>query len=127
MKEIYKHRPYNPLKTSPRKLLKEQFSWKIAVQLPTLKSLVICKMSIIDERFHTFSDSLNHFLKNLEVTQNSSTDLLKENVECLKKKLNSKDKLIRSLIDTKTAILDTIGKSKRNAGKRHSQIEPSRF
>ena len=84
-------------------------------------------MSVIDERFHTFSDSLNHFLKILEVTQNSSTDLLKENVECLKKKLNSKDKLIRSLIDTETAILDTIGKSKRNAGKRHLQIEPTRF
>ena len=78
-------------------------------------------------KLNTFSDSLNHFLKNLEVTQNSSTDLLKENVECLKKKLNSKDKLIKSLIDTKTAILDTIGKSKRNAGKRHWKIEPSRF
>ena len=45
-------------------------------------------------------DTLNHILKNLEVSQNSNINLLKENVEYLKKELTSKDKLIRSLIDT---------------------------
>ena len=41
----------------------------------------------------------NHWdvLKNLEVSQNSNSDLLKENVEYLKKELNSKDELIKSL------------------------------
>ena len=64
-------------------------------------------------------------MKNLEVSQNSNTDLLKENVEYLKKELNSKDELIKSLFDTQTAILDTIEKSKRNEEKGHFQVEPS--
>ena len=46
-------------------------------------------------------------------------------MEYLKKELNSKDELIKSLTDTQTAILDTIGKSKRNEEKGHLQVEPS--
>ena len=44
----------------PTETVKEQFNWKIAAQLSTLKSLVICKISIIGERLITFLDSLNH-------------------------------------------------------------------
>ena len=65
-------------------------------------------------RLNTFSEILNHVLKKLEVSQNSNTDLLKQNVEYLKKELNSKDELIKSIVDTQTAILEAIGKSKRN-------------
>ena len=43
----------------------------------------------------------------------------------MKKELNSKDELIKSLIDTQTAILATIEKSKRNEEKGHLQVEPS--
>ena len=71
-----------------------------------------CEISIIDKRLNTLTDVLNHVPKNLEVSQNSNTDLLKQNVEYLKKELNSKDGLIKSLVDTQTAILETIGKSK---------------
>ena len=46
-------------------------------------------------------------------------------MEHLKKELNSKDELIKSLINTQTAVLDTIGKSKRNEEKGHLQVEPS--
>ena len=80
---------------------------------------------IITEILNTFADTLNHVLKNLEVSQYGNTDLLKENIEYLKKELNSKDKLIKPLIDTQTAIVDTIGKSKRNIEKRHLQVGPS--
>ena len=61
--------------------------------------------------------SLNQVLNNLATIRNSNNDLLKENVEYLKKQLNSKDELIKFLIDTQTAILDVIGKSKRNKKK----------
>ena len=94
-------------------------------QLSALKTLVNCKISIIDKRLNTFSDTLNHVFKNLEVSQNSNTNLFKENVEYLKKELNAKDELIKSLVDTQTAILETIGKSKRNEEKRHLQVETS--
>ena len=80
---------------------------------------------MIDKRLNTFSDTLNHALKNLEVSQSSNTDLLIENVEYLKKELNSKDELIKFLVDIQTAILETIGKSKRNEEKRHLQVETS--
>ena len=43
----------------------------------------------------------------------------------MKKDLNSKYELIKSLTDTHTAILDTTGKSKRNEEKGHLQVEPS--
>ena len=103
----------------------EQLISKIEAQLLALKNLVNCEILIIDKRLNTFSDTLNHVFKDLEVSQNSNTDLLKENVEYLKKELNSKDQLLKSLIDTQTAILDTIGKSKRDKGKGYLQVEPS--
>ena len=78
----------------------EQLIWKIEAHLSALKSLTNCEISIIDKRLNTFSDTLNHVLKNLEVSQSSNTDLLKDNVEYLKKELNSKYELIKSLIDT---------------------------
>ena len=96
----------------------EQLIWKIEAQLSALKSLVNCEISIIDKRLNTFSDTLNHVFKNLEVSQNSNTNLLKENVEYLKKELNSKDELIKSLVDTQTTILQAIGKSKKDEEKR---------
>ena len=87
----------------PTETVNEQLIWKIEAQLSTLKILVNCEVSIIRKRHNTFSDSLNH----------------------LKKELNSKDELTKSLTDTQTAILDTIGKSKRNKEKGHLQVEPS--
>ena len=87
------------------------------MQQSALKSIVNYKISRTDKRLNTFSETLNHVLKNLEISQSSNTGLLQENVEYLKKELNSKDELIKSLIDTQTAILDTIGKSKRNEQK----------
>ena len=72
---------------------------------------------------NTFSDTLSHILKSF--SQNSNTNLLKENVEYLMKEMNSKDELIKSVVDTQTAIIETIGRSKRNAEKRHLQVETS--
>ena len=59
----------------------EQVIWKIEAHPSALKSLVNCEISVyIDKRPNTFSDTLNHVLKNFEIIQNSNTDLLKENV-----------------------------------------------
>ena len=75
--------------------------------ISTLKA-VNCEISVIDKkRLTTFSDALKHVLKTLEVSQNSNTDLLKESIEYLKKELNSKDELIKSLVDTQSDF-DTI-------------------
>ena len=109
----------------PTETVNKELIWKIEAQLSALKSLVNCEISIIDKRLNTFSDTLNHVLKNLKVSQSSDIDLLKTNVEYLKKEPNSKDELIKSLIDIQTAILDTIGKSKRNEEKDHLKVEPS--
>ena len=79
----------------------------------------------IDKKLNSFSDSLNHALKTLEVSQNGNTDLLKENAKYLKKERNSKGEIIKLLIDTLTTILYTVGKSKINKDKGHFQVEPS--
>ena len=59
--------------------------WKIEAQLSAFKSLVNCEFSIIDKRHNTFLQTLKHVLKNLEISQSSSIDSLKENVKYLKK------------------------------------------
>ena len=43
----------------------------------------------------------------------------------MKKELNTKNELIKSLIDTQTAILDTIGESKWSEEKGYLHVEPS--
>ena len=95
--------------------------------ISSYKSSKLQKFNNWLKRLNILSDTLNHIFKNLKVSQNSNINLLKENVEYFKKELNSKDKLIRSFIDTQTAILDTIGKSKTNKEKGHFQVEPSPF
>ena len=82
---------------------------------------------IIDKRLNIFLDTLNHILKNLEVSQNSNTYLLKENVEYLTKEPNTKDKLIKSLIDTQTAIQETKQKFTRNKKKDICKLNQVQF
>ena len=93
--------------------INEQLIWKTEAQLSALKSLVNCEISIIDKRVNNFSDTLNYVLKKLRSYPKSNTDLLKENIEYLKKELNSKDELIKPLIDTQIVMLDAVEKSKR--------------
>ena len=62
----------------PTEIVNEQLIWKKEAQLSALKSLVNCEILIIDKRLNTFSETLNHVLKILEVSQNSNTDLLKK-------------------------------------------------
>ena len=62
----------------PTKTVNEQLIWKKKAQLSALKSLVNCEILIIDKKLNTFSETLNHVLKKLEVSQNSNTDLLKK-------------------------------------------------
>ena len=69
------------IKNVPTETVNEKLIWKIETQLSALKSLVNCKISIIDKRLSTFLDTLNHTLKKLEVSENGNTDLLKENEE----------------------------------------------
>ena len=62
----------------PMETVNEQLIWKKEAQLSALKSLVNCEILITDKRLNTFSETLNHVLKILEVSQNSNTDLLKK-------------------------------------------------
>ena len=62
----------------PTETVNEQLIWKKKAQLSALKSLVNCEILIIDKKLNTFSETLNHVLKKLEVSQNSNTDLLKK-------------------------------------------------
>ena len=62
----------------PTETVNEKLIWKIEAQLSALKRLVNCEILIIDKRLNTFSETLNHVLKILEVSQNSNTDLLKK-------------------------------------------------
>ena len=85
-------------------------------------------VSFVKENMSTHPITLNAFALNLLFERicfsniqttciYNDTDLHKENVEYLKKELNSKDELIKPLIDTQNVILETIRKSKRNEKK----------
>ena len=49
----------------PTDTVNEELIWKIETQLSALKSLVNYKISVIDKRLNTFSDTLNHVIKKL--------------------------------------------------------------
>ena len=66
-------------------IVNEQLIWKIEALLSVLKSLVNCEISITDKRVNSFSDTINHILKDL-VNQNSNTDLLKRKCRIEKRK-----------------------------------------
>ena len=77
---------------------------KVEVQLSALKSYVNCKLLILRNQIESFTEhtklSLGH--------ENRNIDALHKNISFLQNDLTEKNKIIKSLIETQTAVLDVM-------------------
>ena len=77
---------------------------KVEAQLSALKSYVNCKLLILRNQIESFTEhtklSLGH--------ENRNIDALHKNISFLQNDLTEKNKIIKSLIETQTAVLDVM-------------------
>ena len=77
---------------------------KVEAQLSALKSYVNCELSILRNQIESFTEhtkmSLGH--------ENGNIDTLHENIVFLQNELTEKNKIIKSLMETQTAVLDVM-------------------
>ena len=76
--------------------------FKVEAQLLALKDNVNCELSILKKQIESFTErtkmSLDH--------ENRNIDVLHKNIAFLQNKLTKKNKIIKSLMETQTAVLD---------------------
>ena len=99
------------------KIVNQKFIWKIEAQIAALKSFVDCEISTLNEKVCSYSENLNKISKSIVEYQEKYANSLEENIKFFKKELNSKDELIKSLVDTQTAVLETV--KTRNSTENH--------
>ena len=83
---------------------------KIEAQLSALKSYVDCELSTLTSKIDAFSDSLKHALANLQKRESNyaNTDLLQQSIASLENELESKDRIIQSLLETQNMLTNSL-------------------
>ena len=87
---------------------------KIEAPLSVLKSYVDCELSTLTSKTDAFSDSLKNALVNLQKRESNyaNTGLLQQNVTSLENELKSKDRIIKSLLETQNAHTNSLSNLK---------------
>ena len=70
----------------------------------------MCKISALAQKIEQISENFNTTLNNLKQNDDRNTDMVENNISFLQQELWSKDRLIQSLMDTQTMVLETISK-----------------
>ena len=81
---------------------------KIEAQIAALKCFVNCEISTLNEKLSSYTENFNKLSRSTKEYQEKYSKSLEENIEFFKKELKSNDELIKSLVDTQTAVLDTV-------------------
>ena len=76
---------------------------KVEAQLSALKSYVNCELSILRNQIESFTEHTKMSLSH----ENRNIDALYKNIAFLQHELTEKNKQIKSLMETQTAVLDT--------------------
>ena len=77
---------------------------KVEAQLSALKSYVNCELSILRDQIESFTE----YTKMLLSHENRNIDALHDNIAFLQNESTEKNKIIKSLMETQTAVLDVI-------------------
>ena len=77
---------------------------KVEAQLSALKSYVNCELSILRNQIESFTDHT----KMSRGHENRNIDALHKNIAFLQNELTEKNKIIKSLMETQTAVLDVM-------------------
>ena len=86
---------------------------KIEALIMGLKSYISCESSMINAKSTSFSDHINKTISNLKHSKDKHLESLQDNISFLEKKLLMKNKIIKTLTDTETAVWDTMSTSQR--------------
>ena len=82
---------------------------KAEAQISALKSYVKCEISGLNNKMDSLNERLNH-LMHKETSHSKAFELLQESVTFLQRELHSKDEIIKTLLETQIAVLDTVSK-----------------
>ena len=87
---------------------------KIEAQLSLLTSYVDFERSMFTSKIDAFSDSLKNPLANIQKSESNyaNTDLLQQNITFLENLLESKDRIIQSLLETQKALTNSLSNLK---------------
>ena len=77
-------------------------------ELSAIRSHFKCELSTLSSKIESLTTSLNGALKKIESHPHKCCSIVEDNLFFLKKELLSKDDVIKSLVETQTAILNSI-------------------
>ena len=83
--------------------------WKYEAIISALKSYVQCELSTLHNKIDRFMETFNKTISTFETKPN---EVLQDNIEFLQNELHSKDEIIKTLMETQTAILENLPLSK---------------
>ena len=83
--------------------------FKAEAQISALRSYVKCEISGLNNKMDSLNERLNYLMYN-ETSHNKTFELIQESVTFLQSELRSKNQIIKTLLETQTAVLDTVSK-----------------
>ena len=78
-------------------------AWKYEAKISALKSYVQCDFSTFHNKIDCFMETFNKTISNFET---KPYEILQDNIEFLQNELRSKDEIIKTLMETQTAVLE---------------------
>ena len=81
---------------------------RVEPELSAIKSHFKCELSTLNSKIESLTTSLNGALRKLENHPHKCCSIVEDNLLFLQKEVLSKDDIIKSLVETQTAILDSI-------------------
>ena len=84
-------------------------AWKYEAKISALKSYVQCELSTLHNKIDRFMETFN---KTISTFETKPYEILQDNIDFLQNELRSKDEIIKTLMETQTAVLENLHLSK---------------
>ena len=88
---------------------------KMKAEFCTLKGCIDCEISILNNKFDQFIESLKETTTKIEKRRSNSIEILQENIPFLQKEVLAKNDLIKSLMETQAVALEAVTNLKEKA------------
>ena len=85
----------------------QQFIYRIEAQMSALKSHMKCELSTMSSKIDSLSEFVNTKINNLN-DQQKFFETLRENIKLLQMELQTKNDIIKNLLDTQSAVVDSL-------------------
>ena len=85
----------------------QQFIYRIEAQMSALKSHMKCELSTMSSKIDSLSEFVNTKINNLN-DQQKILETLRENIKLLQMELQTKNDIIKNLLDTQSAVVESL-------------------